>query len=342
MNADWQQFIESLNATIGADDGVTFTDAPALPECALADLSYLGLIRISGEDVRNFLQGQVTNDVRQVSPDRSQQNSMCSPKGRMLANFLAFERAGDLYLQLPLARLEPILKRLQMFVLRSKVTLSDASDDLVRIGIAGECAEPLLPEVPSPAPGSVLDVPPLTLIRLAGDRPRFEIIGPHTNAQAFWEQCARLAQPANPDFWPLMEIRAGIPTVYDDTVEAFVPQMANMQLIDGVNFSKGCYTGQEVVARMQYLGKLKRRMYLAHVDSATPPKAGDDLFSPSSESGQGAGRVVDARPSPGGGYELLAVAEIATAEESTLSLHDEHGPRLTINALPYPTELPSG
>lgn len=342
MNENWRQFIESSNATIGADSTVTFADASAFPECALVDLSYLGLIRLSGDDVRGFLQGQVTNDVRQVTPDHAQLNSICSPKGRMLANFFVFERAGELYLQLPLKRLDTVLKRLQMFVLRSKVTLSDASDELVRIGVAGACADGLLPEVPADSPGSVLAVPPLTIIRLPGERPRYELVGPPADIQAIWEQSVKQAQPANPDFWPLLDIRAGIPTVYEDTVEAFVPQMANMQLIDGVSFTKGCYTGQEVVARMQYLGKLKRRMYLAHVTTDASPRPGDELFSPGSESAQGAGRVVDARPSPDGGYDVLAVAEISTAEGSILALGEQNGPILTLRALPYSTEPPDG
>jgi folate-binding Fe-S cluster repair protein YgfZ len=111
--------------------------------------------------------------------------------------------------------------------------------------------------------------------------------------------------------------------------------MANMQLVDGVSFTKGCYTGQEIVARMQYLGKLKRRMYLAHVDSAEAPTAGDPLFSPQNASGQGAGRVVDARAAPEGGYDLLAVAEIESAESGELRLVDDQGPPLQLRELPY-------
>jgi folate-binding protein YgfZ len=123
--------------------------------------------------------------------------------------------------------------------------------------------------------------------------------------------------------------------VYDATAEAFVPQMANMQLVDGVSFTKGCYTGQEVVARMQYLGKLKRRMYRARVVTDQAPQPGQELFSPGSASGQGAGRVVDARPTPAGGFELLVVAEIASAEGASLRLGDEQGPALQLLDMPY-------
>jgi folate-binding Fe-S cluster repair protein YgfZ len=117
--------------------------------------------------------------------------------------------------------------------------------------------------------------------------------------------------------------------------------MANMQLVNGVSFTKGCYTGQEVVARMQYLGKLKRRMYRAHIEGADPPRPGQELFSASSTSNQGAGRVVDARPAPGGGYELLAVAEIESAEHADLHLGHTTGPKLAMLSLPYPFPAPN-
>ena len=153
-----------------------------------------------------------------------------------------------------------------------------------------------------------------------------------------WRELLGAAQQTGPEFWSLMEIRAGMPTVFEDTLEAFVPQMANLQLIGGVSFTKGCYTGQEVVARMQYLGKLKRRMYHAHVDTAQAPARGAELFSPSSESAQGAGRVVDVAASPQGGYELLAVIQISSAEAGDLHLESAEGPRLHLLDLPYAFE----
>jgi hypothetical protein len=136
--------------------------------------------------------------------------------------------------------------------------------------------------------------------------------------------------------WSLLGIRAGVPQVYGATTEAFVPQMINLHSIEGVSFRKGCYTGQEVVARMQYLGKLKRRMFLAHVDGSVAPKAGDELFSRETESGQGTGKVVDAQPAPQGGYDLLAVIHIAAVEAgSAIQLQDQNGPLLQFQPLPY-------
>jgi len=338
MNASWKSFLESQFATIEESGAVRFPDAPTSSDCCLCDLSHLGLIAVSGEDRVQFLQGQFTNDVREVTPQHSQLSGYCSPKGRMLANFRLFQQDETLYLQLPAENLPGLLKRLGMFVLRAKVTLEDASDRLVRIGLAGACAPDLLgarfPRLPEAA-GEVTDENGVTVIRMPDPAPRFEIVGPSEPMQALWRHLAGSAAPVNADYWALLELRAGIPTVYPQTVDAFVPQMTNMHLIDGVSFRKGCYTGQEIVARMQYLGKLKRRMYLAHVATEEVPAPGDELFSAGTASAQGAGKIVDARPAPEGGYDLLAVIEIESAERGDLRLGDGAGPSLELRELPY-------
>ncbi len=311
------------------------------PDCALNDLSHLGLIRVSGADARTFLQGQLTNDSKQVSADTAQLSSYCSPKGRMLGSFWLLQRGDDLYLQLPRERVDAIVKRLRMFVLRAQVTIEDASDALAHFGLSGDCAAELLPFAPA-APMASDTRDGVTILRLPGDRPRFTVIGEPDALGPLWSRCAERASVAGPAFWSLLDIRAGIPSVFDDTVEAFVPQMANLQLIGGISFTKGCYTGQEVVARMQYLGKLKRRMYRAHLDLDTPPSAGAEIHSASSESGQGAGRVVDAAPSPDGGVEALVVMQISSAQADDARLGDAAGPRLTLLPLPYAFETPDG
>jgi folate-binding protein YgfZ len=304
------------------------------PDCAVVDLDHLGLIRISGPDSRTFLQGQVTNDVNKVTPTRAQLNSYCSPKGRMLGIFWLLQRDEDLYIAMPVERLDATFKRLSMFVLRSQVTLSVASDAFVRTGLAGDCVPDLLPDAPA-NPWETRTDGGITQLRLPGDRPRFAVFGPADGIAALRERLADRASVAGPDFWSLLDIRAGLPTVFDETAEAFVPQMANLQLLEGVSFTKGCYTGQEVVARMQYLGKLKRRMYRARLDVPTCPARGAELFSPSSESGQGAGRVVDAAPSPDGGYEALVVLQISVADANDARLGAVDGPVVELLDLPY-------
>lgn len=328
MNKAWADFLETRN--IAPDN--------ADVDCALNDLSHFGLIRVEGEDAEQFLQGQFTNDMRQVTENHSNLAGWCTAKGRMLANFRCFRRNDAYYLQTPAENIAGVVRRLGMYVLRSKVSLSDASDELMRMGITGACAEPVLETAFDTLPEAANDVTQqgdLSLIRLPGERTRFELIGPAGPLCEIWQAAEGQALRRSDDFWALQEIHAGIPHIYQGTSEAFVPQMANMQLVDGVSFTKGCYTGQEVVARMQYLGKLKRRMYLGHVESETPPRPGDELFASGSTSGQGTGKVVDARPAECGGYDLLAVIEITSAEDDAVCL-GQNGPRLQLGKLPYP------
>ena len=337
MNPNWKAFLETQSATVDDAGRGSLETTPKAADCALTDLSQFSVIAIRGEDRDTFLQGQLTNDIRELSDTHSQLSSHCSPKGRMLANFRVLRRDDKILLQLPGDKLDEILKRLRMFVLRSKVEITDASDELIPIGIAGSCATELLaqafPELPE-RENDMTRVGELTVIRLAGSTPRFEILGPLEPIEALWQTLSATARIADSDLWALLDIRAGIPNVYAATTDAFVPQMANMQLIDGVSFTKGCYTGQEVVARMKYLGKLKRRMYLARVESATTPQPGDELHADASASNQASGRIVDARPIGDGRYEMLAVMEIEAAENGQIRL-GAGGPLLTVEPPPY-------
>jgi folate-binding protein YgfZ len=337
MNDQWKRFIEAHSGVVDAGDHTRFPAVPREAGCALMDLSHLGLIRVAGEDAESFLQGQITNDVREVSSSHTQLAGHCSAKGRMLASFRVLRLDDVFYLQLPRVVLPAALKRLRMFVLRAKVTVEDASDSLVCIGLAGACAPGLLaehiPNIPASDHG-MTQANGVAVVRIPGPTPRFEILGPVTAIEPLWGGLATQATPVDGAYWALLDIRAGIPTVYPETADAFVPQMTNLQLIDGVSFTKGCYAGQEVVARMQYLGKLKRRMYHAEVTSVTAPRPGDELQAPGSTSEQASGRVVDACPSGDGRYELLAVVEVEAAEAGEVRLGTD-GPRLTLKAPPY-------
>jgi folate-binding protein YgfZ len=337
MNSEWQAFLISQGARTDAA-GRAVLDGDASGDCDLFDLSHLGLIAVSGPDADAFLQGQLTNDLRELTEEHSQLSSHCSAKGRMQASFRMIRRAADILLQLPAETAPPLLKRLNLFKLRAQVELTDASHRLACLGLSGSRAGELLSQEQGPVPeldNGVAEHQEITLVRLPGPGPRFQALGPVARVTDLWTRlAARGATPAGRDAWALLDIRAGIPTVYAANAEAFVPQMVNMQLVDGVSFTKGCYTGQEVVARMQYLGKLKRRMYRAELESARAPQPGDELFSGSSASLQGAGRVVDARPVGEGRYELLAVVEIAAADQGDVHL-GEDGPTLHFLDLPY-------
>ncbi|MCK5640377.1 MAG: folate-binding protein YgfZ, partial [Gammaproteobacteria bacterium] len=222
------------------------------------------------------------------------------------------------------------------------VNLTDASDEWVRIGLSGPDSAKLLNNQLSAVPEKIdADVQEngLIVMRIPGPQARFELHGPVEEIQSIWQTFSESVQVVGAGPWALLDIHAGIPVIYTATQEAFVPQMVNLQAINGVSFNKGCYTGQEVVARMQYLGKLKRRMYLAHVETSTCPNPGDELYSSYGGSGQGTGKVVTAQPSAKGGYDLLAVIQVAIPEANEpVQLLNAEGPELSLRELPYSLE----
>lgn len=341
MNNRWEAFLDGLrepgNRVSPAMDRV----APDNKASVLVNLSPLKLILVSGEDAEKFLQGQITNDIRNVSENRFQIAGHCTPKGRMLANFVVFRRQQSYLLQMPADTHQMLLKRLPMYILMSKVKIEDASDELCRFGFAGDSAPERLREQLDSIPGDPwesVQTGGISLLRHPGTVPRFELVGEYGPMTDLWRELSAKAIPGDLGYWSLLDIRAGIGVIVGATSEAFVPQMTNMHLLNGISFTKGCYTGQEVVARMKYLGKLKRRMYLARVDSNTTPKPGDEVYAKGSQSGQGAGKIVDAQPSPEGGYELLSVLEIASFESDDVHLCDSNGPRLMFQQLPYSFE----
>ena len=313
MNPAWQ---ECLGASGARFDNETLLDfgnleaelLAARDATVVAPLTHLGLFECSGEDASSFLQNQVTSDVNHLSPDLAQHSAWCSAKGRMLASLLLYRQNNGLQALISADLLESSLKRLQMFVLRSRVKLSDRSDNQRVLGLSGPHVEQALQAVDAPVPGSDLAKGTWaagTVIRLRENR--FILVLDGEQAPALWQQLVGVAKPVSPKVWQWLEIQAGIPLISAATREAFVPQMANLDKIGGVSFRKGCYPGQEVVARTQYLGKIKRHLYRIHANEAF--SSGASLFVPPAPPEQPCGMVVNAAPAPGGGYDALAVIQ---------------------------------
>ncbi len=297
-----------------------------------------GLLRFSGADAQSFLQGQLSCDVAALNPLQATYGSYNTPKGRMLASFLLWRAGVDYFMQLPRALCEPIRKRLSMYVLRSKVQMADVSEAFALMGVAGSGAAAAVRAASlqiADAPLRMMETSGVLSLRL--DAERLEIVAPADQAPQIELLLKKEAESADAAVWALATIRAGIPVITLPTQEEFVPQMANLDLIGGISFSKGCYPGQEIVARMHYLGKLKQRMVLAHVETGTPPQAGDKLYA--TETGeQSSGMVVNAAAAPGGGFDLLAVAQTSTFSTNGLHLGSLTGPALQMLPLPYPSE----
>ena len=345
MNTSWKTHLQQSGAHIEKDIVKHFSQ-PDIERQAIikgnviAPLSHYGIISASGDDAADFLQNQLSNDIKQVDNSHSQLSSYCNAKGRMFANFRIFKFKDQIQLRLPIDTLETTLKRLTMFIMRSQVTLEDNSHILAGFGICGNEADSILSQVGLTAPESMDSVHQqheVCVIRIPGTQPRFEIYGEPAEIIKLWDKCAAQATPVGTDVWSLQDIWSGLPDITANTVEAFVPQMANLHAINGVSFKKGCYPGQEVVARMQYLGKLKRRMYRAHIKTEKAPQAGDNLYSSASE--DSVGKIVTAVPAPQGGIDALAVMQIAQVEQHSVHLGSKQGEKLEFIDLPYDVPL---
>ena len=294
-------------------------------------LPHLGVIQAQGPDAGTFLQGQLTQDAVSMNATEARAGGYCSAKGRLLANFLMVRAdAQTWWLVMHAGLVEPVVKRLKMFVLRAKCTVSSRSDLAVRGTASAELA--------------------LWQVKWQDENTeaaQLECSVGWWGGRALQIAPASDEQPSNDEAtlqaWRHADVTAGWPWIEPSTVEQFVPQMVNFEILGGVNFRKGCYPGQEVVARSQYRGTLKRRMGLFSLDVAggAAPPAATELFH-SADPGQPAGLVVNAVEDPAGGSRVLMLAEVklAALAEGSLHLGGVDGPLLTPCALPYriPTE----
>ncbi len=338
MIDSWKNFLQSQGALIENSTVLHYGDAAAERAAAkdgtiVADLSQLGVIAFRGDEAATFLQSQLTNDVASLRTDAAQWNGYCSPKGRLLGNFLIWRQDEDYCLQLSGDILPGILKRLSMFIMRAKVQGRDASDENVRLVVAGRQALTAVSAAMGGVPEAVMQSfssDAGLVIRVGNDK--FVLSVTPARATAVWHALCKSATPVGAPVWDWLRLNAGIPMIVAATQEQFVPQMVNFEIIGGVSFQKGCYPGQEIVARSQYLGKLKRRMFLAHAEAEAAP--GDSLYSADIE-GQATGTVVNAAPAPSGGFDVLVVAQIESASTQTLHLKAADGAALTLKPLPY-------
>ena len=339
--SSWFEFLQSRGARLADTRVESFGDtarelAAARDATILCDLSHNALIRASGDDAAAFLHGQLTNDVNALTADSAQWTGWCSAKGRLLASILLVRRADHLLLLLPAEIAAGIQKRLSMYVLRSKVKLENVSESAVRMALAGPKAPTLIAHRFEQAPGPMQVAEDKDgALAIGLEFGRFVVVVPTSRAAEYWQEFAANAVEAGSDAWEWTSIRAGIPTVLAATQEAFVPQMANFDLIGAVSFRKGCYPGQEIVARTQCRGILKRRMALVHLADAgnETPAAGESVYS-SAFGEQSAGTIANAAPSPGGGYDALVVAQIEALDRDDLRWKSPQGPALKVLSRP--------
>ena len=246
-------------------------------------LDQVSLIEVQGEDHIEFLQGQLTQDIKLLTQGQAKFAGYCNPKGRILAFFLAYGYHNAIHIQIDKSIEESILKRLKMYVLRSKVTIQSLSNQFTQIGFLGSEA---LTKINIDPPQNLLEITAshdVIIMRISKDTQRYQLIGKKLAVDALIKLALSEYTPMSIDEWNNASILDGIPEVFPSTQEAFIPQSLNMDLIDGVNFKKGCYTGQEIVARTHYLGKVKRRMYRVSVESQDNLIPGDLILNEKKE-----------------------------------------------------------
>ncbi|QQZ43471.1 folate-binding protein YgfZ [Pseudomonas sp. SK3(2021)] len=294
-------------------------------------LSHEGVLAVRGPDASKFLQGQLTCNLNYLSDSQSSLGARCTQKGRMQSSFRILLEGDGCLLAMATELLEPQLADLKKYAVFSKARLSDESALWVRFGLgnADAALAGLGLELPA-EDGAVARNGGLIAIRVSADRA--ELWAPADKAEGLREKLAAQLPEGNLNQWLLGQIRAGIGQVMPATRELFIPQMLNLQAIGGVSFKKGCYTGQEIVARMQYLGKLKRRLYRLALKAEELPEPGTPLFSPTH--GSSIGEVVIAARAEQN-IELLAVLQAEAAEDGNLHLGALEGPGLQLLDLPY-------
>ncbi|MGV0960384.1 MAG: YgfZ/GcvT domain-containing protein [Limnohabitans sp.] len=296
-----------------------------------APLPHLGVIQAQGEDAAHFLHNQLSNDVLLLPVGQSRLAAFCSAKGRMQASFVVIKTAPDtVLLVMPQDLLAQTLKRLSMFVLRAKVKLTDATAQWPLRGLLGETANALLANAPAWQTVTSHGAHVVALYPA--------VLADSTVARALWVAPAGTAWPEgaeiSSDTWQWTEVMSGVTLISQAVYDAFVPQMLNYESVGGVNFKKGCYPGQEVVARSQFRGTLKRRAYRVHADA--PLLSGQEVFH-SSDPEQPCGLVAAAAPCPTGGFDaIVSMQTSADTAPGQLSAISATGPHLTRLPLPYP------
>jgi folate-binding protein YgfZ len=295
----------------------------------ISPLPHLGVIQAQGEDAANFLHNQLSNDVLLLPVGQSRLAAFCSAKGRMQASFVVIKTAPDtVLLVLSLDLLAQTLKRLSMFVLRAKVKMSDVTDQWQLRGLLGDSARAVVGEAMPWQTASADGAHAVALYPA--------VLGETQVPRALWLGAAAQALPAgakvSTEVWAWAEVMSGVTLVTQPLFEAFVPQMLNYESVGGVNFKKGCYPGQEVVARSQFRGTLKRRTALVH--SPVALTAGQDVFTSADPEQPCATVVLSAARPDGQGFDAL-VSGTLESQQAGWHAGSAQGEALQLKPLPY-------
>ena len=326
---DWQDFTQTQPGAL-------------ITSNFIADADDLGLILVTGNDAQSFLQNQLSNDISHIDKTKSQLSAYSTPKGRMLGIFRIVQIDNGYILITTKSLVADLIARLQIFILSSQVSLADACDHFARFVVHADQVDASLNALLPNEPNAVLQTDSVISLQLnlLDDQYRYLFLCLSLEeAKSLWQQFLADLNVANFESWRLSDIKAGIPNIYPQTREQFVLQMSNLDLLDGVSFKKGCYPGQEIIARMHYLGKIKRRLFLAMLETSQCPLPGDEICTKTATSGDGSGMVVDAVIDDTGVCHCLYVAQIKKANEQLLCLLNQ--PTVNFISVDLPYSLPA-
>ncbi len=330
MNQNWKNFLLSQNATFKSDTDITFPAIVDDNDKTIYPVAHLAVLTVSGKDAAKLLQGQVTCDVNELTDTKSSLGALCNPKGRAITTFLLIKTSDAFLVILPEELLETVKKRLQMYILRSAVTLTDSSNQLCLMGLSvpAMLAEPLF---------NTTQQDNIT-VNFSTTHPRYLVIADTDKAIALWSERVDNQQfkPTNSDQWRYLDILSGIPWLTAETSEEFIPQMLNLDQLGGISYNKGCYTGQEIVARTHYLGKAKRTLFLAECESTTLPAPNSAIIDNSTDTEHSIGKVLLAQraqiaaESAVTTVKMLIVLQVSDSDTYNLSLNDSHHTKITL------------
>jgi tRNA-modifying protein YgfZ len=327
MNTNWKSFLLSQQATVN-DGKIAFAGTKDTSGKRIYALPHLAVLSVAGSDAAKLLQGQVTCNVHEITETKSSLAAICNPKGRAIATFFLAKQADTFLLVLPVELLETVKKKLQMYVLRADVKITDSSGELCLLGLyePEQAIQPTVPEIQQN----------LISVNIPVSLGRKLLMINVDDAMQFWTEQVDYNDfsKADSDEWRYLDLIAGLPWLSLATSEEFVPQMLNLDKLGGISFNKGCYTGQEIVARTHYLGKTKREMVLAECQVSVPPEPNSNILNRDSEGQEVVGKVLQAMLD-GSGCTMQVVLQIADPAYNNLGLPDDNQAQLKL--LPFTT-----
>ncbi|MGR9117189.1 MAG: CAF17-like 4Fe-4S cluster assembly/insertion protein YgfZ [Gammaproteobacteria bacterium] len=313
MNQNWKDFLTGEQASFTNDNSIEFPPQTETTQNQIFAPAHFAILTVSGKDAAQFLQGQITCNINEVTKSKASFGAFCTAKGRAITTFLLIRLNDTTFaLILPSALLETVTKKLQMYILRSDVTLTDSSDSFCLIGL---CVSADYNDLELPTENFGTRTTDGYLVKLPSASPRFLMLTDHQSAIDQWSRLTGedRFQPQDSARWRYLDILDGIPWLTPETTEEFIPQMLNLDKLGGVSFNKGCYTGQEIIARTHYLGTSKRELYLAESDTSPAPAPNTGIINPA---GQPVGKVLQAETAIMGSKMLIVLPTELSASEN--------------------------